>query len=337
MDRTMNLGGALPQERCLVPEDAAYPEKLRCLTKIPKRLYVRGELPDASKPAVAVIGARKCSSYGQEMAGYFARELAGAGIQIISGMAAGVDGIAQSAAIKAGGKSYAVLGCGTDICYPKTNQGLYEKLLYNGGIISEYPAGTAPQAFHFPIRNRIISALSDAILVIEAKQKSGTLITVDFALEQGKDVYALPGRLTDELSGGCNQLLFQGAGLALEPKQLIEILYARNKNEMMHRSGVMRDTMRAERKKTMRGTGQSKTDCGTDCYRLDNGQVLEPEMNQVIRQMSKRPIMLQELLERLQEKEAEDDWNVPHLTDILMKLLLEGLIMQDISGGYRRK
>ena len=168
-------------------------------------------------PAAAIIGARLASGYGREQARRFARRLASRGITIISGMARGIDGIAQKAALDAGGRSYAVLGCGVDICYPEENRELYDRLLQEGGIISEYPPGTYPEARLFPQRNRIISGLSDLVLVIEARKKSGTLITVDMALEQGREVYALPGRVSDSLSGrdlpgGYSGILFRDRG-----------------------------------------------------------------------------------------------------------------------------
>ena len=144
---------------------------------------------------------------------------------MISGMARGIDGIGQTAALKEGGYSLGVLGCGVDICYPRENKELYEMLLASGGVCSEYPPGTGPRGILFPPRNRIISGLSDAVLVVEAREKSGTLITVDMALEQGREVYALPGRATDPLSGGCNRLIGQGAGLVSSPEEILgEIL-----------------------------------------------------------------------------------------------------------------
>lgn len=134
----------------------------------------------------------------------------------------GIDGISQQAALSAGGTSYGVLGCGVDICYPAQNRRLYEELLEKGGLLSTYAPGTKPLPQHFPPRNRIVSGLSDALIVIEARQKSGTLITVDMALEQGRDVYVVPGRLTDRLSDGCNHLLTQGAGVFLSPESFAE-------------------------------------------------------------------------------------------------------------------
>ena len=214
----------MEQEISYYPKDhPAYPDRLRTIPDAPAGLYVKGSLPGAGK-SLAIVGARDCSEYGKYVAGAFAEEAARAGIQIISGMARGIDSIAQKAALKAGGKSFAVLGCGVDICYLASQKSLYEDLCSAGGVLSSYPPGSPPLARQFPPRNRIISGLADAVLVVEARQKSGTLITVDMALEQGRDVYVVPGRITDRLSDGCNRLLAQGAVPALSPAQLVSEL-----------------------------------------------------------------------------------------------------------------
>lgn len=202
--------------------EASYPKRLAEIPDRPYALYYAGALPSGERPAVALIGARDCTEYGRHMAGQFGTALARAGVQVISGMARGVDGIGQASALREGGYSMGVLGCGVDICYPRENGELYEALLAGGGVCSEYPPGMEPRALLFPPRNRIISGLSDAVMVIEAREKSGTLITVDMALEQGREVYALPGRATDPLSGGCNRLIRQGAGLVSSPEELLE-------------------------------------------------------------------------------------------------------------------
>lgn len=203
----------------------AYPKRLYDIPDPPRILYVKGELPDEAKPGISIVGARLCSDYGRYTARKFAYALAGAGVQIISGMALGIDGVSHKAAMEAGGRTFAVLGCGADICYPGQNREIYEQIQRQGGVLSEYPPGTMPCAGLFPRRNRIISGLAEILLVIEARKKSGTLITVDAALEQGKEVYALPGRVTDALSGGCNRLIAQGAGIATSPEELLEALY----------------------------------------------------------------------------------------------------------------
>ena len=202
-----------------------YPEKLRAIPSRPFGLFVKGRLPAPEKRSLAIVGARDCSEYGRYVAGYFAKKLAQSGVSVISGLARGIDGIAQRAAIEAGGESFGVLGCGVDICYPKSNEGLYRMCEECGGIVSSYLPGTPPAPGLFPPRNRIISGLSDGILIIEAREKSGTIITADLALEQGKDVFVIPGRVTDRLSDGCNGLIRQGASLIQSPEQLLEELH----------------------------------------------------------------------------------------------------------------
>ena len=204
--------------------DSDYPARLSEIPDAPLGLYYQGHLPSDKVPSAALIGARACSEYGVYTAKEFGSKLAGAGIQIISGLAVGIDGIAQEAALAAGGESFGVLGCGVDICYPRSNRSLYEKCGLQGGILPEYPPGTKPEAYLFPARNRIISGLSDVVVVVEAREKSGTLITVDMALEQGREVFAVPGRITDSLSRGCNSLFKQGAGVAASPGDILEAL-----------------------------------------------------------------------------------------------------------------
>lgn len=199
-----------------------FPGRLAEIPDPPFGIFYKGRLPDESVPAVAVIGARKCSDYGRVMAEKFARGFAERGVDVISGMAAGIDGISQAAALKAGGRSYAVLGCGVDIAYPRSNEALYRQLVESGGVLSEYPPQMEPRPALFPPRNRIISALADVVLVVEAREKSGTLITVDMALEQGREVYTIPGRCTDSLSMGCNRLIRQGAAVAVTPEDIID-------------------------------------------------------------------------------------------------------------------
>ena len=198
-----------------------YPESLHNIPSPPYALFVKGKLPKEEMRSVAIVGARECTPYGEVMARDFAKTLARNGVQIISGMARGVDSAGQSGALEVGGTSFGVLGCGVDICYPREKIGLYMDLQERGGIISEFPLGTNPLPQYFPARNRIISGFADSILVMEAKEKSGSLITADMALEQGKDVYALPGPVNSRLSMGCNRLIRQGAGILLSPDELL--------------------------------------------------------------------------------------------------------------------
>lgn len=200
-----------------------YPDKLKHIYMPPNALYVKGHLPGDKRPVVGVIGARNCSPYGEMIAREMGRELAKAGIQVISGMARGVDGISQRSALMCGGAVFGVLGCGVDICYPEENIDIYQKMI-NGkqsGIISEYVPGTEPAPGLFPMRNRIISGLADVVVVVESREKSGTYITVMNALEQGKDVCVIPGRIGDSLSFGCNRLIAQGANVIYDIGQFV--------------------------------------------------------------------------------------------------------------------
>ena len=204
-------------------EQVEYPKRLREIPDPPLGIYYKGKLPE-DEIAVSIIGSRDCSEYGSYVASGLGKYLGERGIPVISGMARGIDGISQQAALEAGGLSYGVLGCGVDVCYPKSNERLYQKLTEHGGILSEYPPGTPPAPFNFPPRNRIVSGLSQAVVVVEAAVKSGTSITVSMALDQGRDVYVVPGRVTDRLSDGCNRLIKQGAFVFTDPKSFVEEL-----------------------------------------------------------------------------------------------------------------
>lgn len=208
----------------IYPESTDYPQRLKLIYDAPVSLYYRGRLPSEELPSVAIIGARECSSYGKEVARFFGDEFAKMGIQVISGLARGIDSYGHLGANEGGGSTFGVLGCGVDICYPKENIELYMNILKDGGIISEYPPGTKPLAYQFPMRNRIISGLADVIVVIEAREKSGSLITVDQALEQNKDVMAVPGRIGDSLSEGCNNLIKMGAQIITVPEDILQNL-----------------------------------------------------------------------------------------------------------------
>ncbi len=200
----------------------AYPRRLRELRDAPFGLYIKGSLPPEDRPAVAVIGARNSTIYGRELAYHMARELAETGMVIVSGLAAGIDGAGHRGCLDAGGYTLGILGSGIHVVYPKENYRLYQEMERRGGILSEYPPDTKPLPMLFPRRNRIISMLSDFVLVVEAREKSGSLITADFALEQGKDIGAVPGRPCDPLSIGCNRLIQQGAKCILSPEDIVE-------------------------------------------------------------------------------------------------------------------
>lgn len=199
-----------------------YPACLKELYQPPKILYVKGRMPDSGKLSISIVGARDCSCYGRDMARMFAYRLAQAGVQIVSGMALGIDGWAHQGALEAGGDTFAVLGSGVEVCYPAEHGPLYRSLCRRGGVISEFPPDTRAKPQFFPLRNRIISGFSQGILVVEARERSGSLITADAALEQGRDVFAVPGRIGDVLSNGCNRLIRQGATPVLSPLDILE-------------------------------------------------------------------------------------------------------------------
>lgn len=218
--------------RFLTIHDEEYPGRLLSISDPPTALFLKGGLPPEEAPAAAIVGARECSEYGQWAAGSFAELLAAEGVQIISGLALGVDGAAHNGALRAGKQTFAVMGCGIHTCYPRENYALYRQIEEQGGVMTEFPPYTAPQASNFPRRNRIISGLSDAVIIIEAREKSGSLITADYALEQGKEVFALPGRITDVESGGCNRLLQSGASLCLSPADVLEYFGIRRERKL---------------------------------------------------------------------------------------------------------
>lgn len=198
--------------RILTIEDKEYPKILKTIYDYPVSIYVKGNQAMLNNASIGIVGCRESSFYGEKVAQYFAYNLAKKSINIISGLAKGIDSQSHIGAIKARGITIGVIGSGLDIVYPKENQYLYDKIIEeNGAIISEYPLGTKPEKMNFPARNRIISGMSKGILVVEAKKKSGTLITVDFALEQGRDVYVVPGNIDEMNSVGTNDLIKQGA------------------------------------------------------------------------------------------------------------------------------
>ena len=205
--------------------DPRYPALLAELHDPPQRLYVRGALVEALRgPAVAVVGARSCSPYGADVARTLGRELAAAGVVVVSGLARGIDGEAHRGALDAGGPTVAVLGCGIDRDYPRSNAVLAQRVVDGGVVVSEYPPGVEPAPWRFPARNRIIAGLSLATVVVEARERSGALITADFALELGRDVFAVPGEITAALSVGTNDLLRQGAAPLLRVDDVLAAL-----------------------------------------------------------------------------------------------------------------
>jgi len=204
--------------------DEAYPALLREIDQAPPVIYVKGVLTPADDFAVAMVGTRRVTAYGQQVARDTSTYLAGHGLTIVSGMARGVDALAHQHALQAGGRTIAVLGCGVDVVYPPEHRMLAEAIAENGAIISDYPMGTQPEGINFPPRNRIISGLSLATIVVEAGERSGALITADFAVEQGRDVFAVPGNVFSPASRGTNRLIQKGAYAMVSPQDVLDVL-----------------------------------------------------------------------------------------------------------------
>ncbi|MGI6576321.1 MAG: DNA-processing protein DprA [bacterium] len=204
--------------------DQEYPKNLQLIVDPPPVLYIYGHLQTDDNMAMAVVGSRRASPYGLAMAERFGRELAELGFTVVSGMARGVDSSAHRGCLNGGGRTIAVLGSGLDNIYPPENRKLAEKIAKQGAVITEFPLGSPPEAGHFPIRNRIISGLSLGVLVVEAAATSGSLITVDWALEQGREVFAVPGNINSSHSIGTNNLIKQGARLVEKATEIAEEL-----------------------------------------------------------------------------------------------------------------
>ncbi len=205
---------------------ARYPVRVAGVFDPPLVLWVRGSTEVLSEPSIAIVGSRSASAYGEEAAAGLAADLARRGIVIVSGLARGIDAAAHRGALAAGGRTIAVLGCGPDVVYPPEHAGLMDEVIRTGAAVSELPPGTRPLAFHFPRRNRIISALSLGVVVVEARQRSGALITADCALEQGREVMAVPGNVLSERHRGSHTLLKAGAALVETAEDVLQVVKA---------------------------------------------------------------------------------------------------------------
>lgn len=205
-------------------DDPDYPRLLKHIPAPPTVLYMKGSYEPLDDLAIGVVGTRRSTTYGADMTRQIAGELAGAAVTIVSGLARGIDTFAHDAALNAGGRTLAICGCGLDTIYPPQNRKLAARIVEQGALISEYPLGVPPDGPHFPARNRIISGLSRGVLVVEAPRRSGALITTNFALDQGREVYAVPGSALSKVSEGCHELIRAGATLVTSAKHILEEL-----------------------------------------------------------------------------------------------------------------
>lgn len=228
--------------RLISRDDPAYPSLLRQLVNGPPLIYVRGTLTDNDRWALAVVGTRQASNYGRDVTRKLVTDLASAGVTIVSGLALGIDAVAHQAALEAGGRTLAVLGSAVDQVFPMTNRPIADAIRGQGAIISEYPIGTPPAPANYPPRNRIISGLSLGVLVVEAPARSGALITVQFALEQGRDVFAVPGSIFSPKSDGPHRLIRDGAMLVTRADEILDALNMQNVAEQQAVSAMMPET-----------------------------------------------------------------------------------------------
>jgi DNA processing protein len=203
-------------------KDEEYPKRLKDIYDPPALLYMRGELKQEDAFAVSIVGSRRTTPYGRWFTEKVSQELARYGVTIVSGMARGIDSFAHWGAISGGGRTIAVLGCGVDVIYPSENRNLFTKMIDHGAILSEFPIGSPPEGGHFPRRNRIISGLSIGVVVVQASEKSGSLITANYALEQGREVFAVPGNVGTESSRGTHRLIKEGAKLVESSEDILE-------------------------------------------------------------------------------------------------------------------
>ncbi len=278
-----------------------YPEQFKNINDAPVGLFVKGRLPEAGTKNIAIIGSRKASFYGREVAAYFAKELVKHGIGVISGLACGIDGAAHRGAIENNGYTLGFIGGGIYSVYPKENYDLYMQMEQTGGIASEYPPDTPPLGRLFPERNRLISGISDGIIVVEAKQKSGTFITVDQGLEQGKNVYAVPGRITDANSVGCIRLIIDGARPVLSVDDILQDLNIakRNNDNFINNTELTENSLAQSEKKVY------------SCLSLD-------------------PMYIDEII-------AQTGLSVSVALSVLLGLELKGLVTEIVKNNYIKK
>ncbi len=278
-----------------------YPQRLKEIYDPPPILYMRGDLKKEDELAVAIVGSRKTSPYGRWVTEKISQELASQGITIISGMARGIDSVAHLGALSAEGRTIAVLGCGVDRVYPSENRGLFKRIIDHGAVLSEFPMGSPPEASHFPKRNRIISGLSIGVVVVEASEESGSLITAHYALEQGREVFAVPGNIGTRGSRGTHLLIRQGAKLVESSEDILEEILPQWKREK-------------ER------VGETESP----------GPELTQEEQQIYRQMGENPLPIDTII-------RESGLDPGKVSSLLLNLELKGLIVQWPGKCFSKK
>ncbi len=280
--------------------DAEYPALLREIDDPPLALYARGRLPLDTSKAIAIVGTRRGTQYGKMVGAKLASQLALRGICVVSGLAAGIDAAAHQGALDVGGLTVAVLGCGVDIAYPKRNQPLYERIAVEGLVLSEYPLGMRPAKWTFPQRNRILSGLSRGVVVVQAPERSGSLITARLALEQGREVFAVPGNISTTTSAGTNRLIKQGAKLVESVDDILEEF--------------------ADLRRIVRGAAP-----------VEEAEVtLTDRERRVYELISLEPVHIDDII-------ARADLSPTEASHVLLLLQLEDLVVEVDGGCYARK
>lgn len=298
--------------RKIIPGDKEYPANLRNIYDPPKALYVKGGFDERDAVAVAIVGSRRASPYGIEMAEKFGYGLASRGITVVSGMAIGVDSAAHRGALRAKGRTIAVMGSGHGNVYPPQNLGLYENIAATGAVVTEYEDGMAPLAYNFPQRNRIISGLSLGVVVVEAARNSGALITANFAAEQGRTVFAVPGKASSHTSAGTNELIKDGAALVQSAEDVIEEL-------------SIKEIKPAE--------GESRDGAGGKIARMTKAYVynsLTEGERKVYKVLSDEPSYIDDIMGRA-------GMNIQKISKVLLALELKGLIKEMPGKQFIRK
>ena len=298
LDAVAEIGGSL-----LCYTDDNYPELLRQIPDPPPVLFIQGDITGLLMPQIAIVGSRRCTAAGLRNAGQFAETLGAAGLTITSGLALGIDGAAHEGALRANARTVAVMATGIDLVYPARHQRLASQIIDEGGVlITEFLPGTKPLPGNFPRRNRIVTGLSAGLLVIEAGERSGSLISARLAADQGREVFALPGSIQSPVSAGCHQLIRQGATLVTEPSQIVEQLAS-----MLGFDAEMLDSSA-----TVRAASPKKTST----------------VNWLETYIDYDPVSLDELCDRIERSAAE-------VASALVELELNGVVQQT-SYGYQR-
>ncbi|OGW81149.1 MAG: DNA protecting protein DprA [Omnitrophica bacterium RIFCSPLOWO2_12_FULL_44_17] len=297
--------------------DSRYPKNLSAIYDPPLVIYVKGTILQEDEVGVGIVGTRHPSIYGLKCAGKFAFELAEKGVTIISGLARGIDGESHRGALRGKGRTIAVLGSGLDVIYPKGHENLYEQITESGAVISEYPLGTEPARYHFPMRNRIIAGLSIGVLVVEASQKSGALITANIAANENREVYVIPGQIDSIQSLGTNQLIQKGARLVTSANEILEDI----KNPIQRALNQWkRESESPVPLPKVPGSNSIKSEPGT----FGNGT---GSNDPLLKLLSDEPLYFDEIMQLMGGKPAE-------VHTKLVKLELEGSVKRSFGGGY---